>query len=249
MRGLWEAAGTTPWAGALAGRCHPHPRTRDRGVPAPCGSPCTLPVPPEGLWTAACPLQEERCLQRHGSAQGRQHPSYISPAAPRPRPAAAAGNGANAVERKTLLSHQPGLRRAHKGTEIASRIKGHSLHVPFLHLSLSTGTLGERTQTPSLILCFLPPCAHPPACQPTSPSSSLACKRRANHSANTVIVGFWGTTEDLVETLPCFRAPGTAGPAAGYHPHVTERCELHHLREEHSELCLPNWRGLTPNRV
>lgn len=55
-----------------------------------------------------------------------------------------------------------------------------------LGLSLSTGTLRERAQTPGLTLCFLPSRSRPPGCRHTSPSPSLTCKQRGNRSTNAI---------------------------------------------------------------
>lgn len=94
---------------------------------------------------------------------------------------------------------------------LASQMKGHDLHVPFLSLFLSTGTLREPTKTPGLMLYFLPSHSHSPVCQHTSLSLSLTCKRRANRLANTVALGFWSSNEDLMETYPTSKPPVQPG--------------------------------------
>ena len=175
------------------------------------------------------------CLQQHGSALVkaasfvRTASSHRDHVQPQQRSRARVQ-----TQSKGKFSFPSSLGCREPAGGLASQMKGHDLRVLFLSLSLSTGTLRERTQTLGLILYFLPSRSHSPACQHTSLSLSLTCKQRANCLANTVALGFWSSNEDLMETLPCFRAPGAARMAR-YHPHVN------------IGLCVPNWRGLAPN--
>lgn len=123
--------------------------------------------------------------------------------------------------------YRPGLQRACEGTGISDERT--QLTCPICQ-SFPEHFLTEQTQTPGLILYLLPSRSHSPACQHTSLSSSLTREQRVNHSANTVALGFWRSSEDL----PFFQAPSAARTAA-YHPYVN------------IEFCVPNWRGLTPN--
>jgi len=119
------------------------------------------------------------------------------------------GNGTNTVERKALLSCQPGLQRACQGTGISGERT--RLACPASHSFPERWHPQAADTDPGLILYLLAPRSHPPACQDTSLSSSLTCKRRVNLLASTVTPGFWSSSGDLTGTLSRFRAPAQLG--------------------------------------